>query len=373
MPERLVLSREQVIGYRLAVHDLAARGDAGAVLATGMQAHPNPRTAAWAWRLRTGAALPREGLVLVHSARAALHLHRAADANVLAGALHIDDGRSLTPATAGSFAAEIERAGVGFGSALDMVARAMRDVMSDGVPRTKGELSGAVTPLVDPRLAPWCPGCEVFHVDDLLFRAATLQATLGIPAGGEGRSASRYRQVAAAADVARPEARATVLRRFLHAFGPASPANLAAWLGMTPAAARMWWAEAEPDLVPVQVDGRPLWAHANDVAAITSAATPRGVRLLPPYDPFTELADREFAVPDQTLRRQVWRAAGIPGVLLVDGEVAGVWRQKTSGSRLTITVTEFRTLSADRRSEADADAHLLAAEAGAREAEVVFA
>ncbi len=52
----------------------------------------------------------------------------------------------------------------------------MTQVMADGRALTKGELSTAVSPMVDPRLAPLCPGCGVHHVQDALFRTATLQA-----------------------------------------------------------------------------------------------------------------------------------------------------------------------------------------------------
>ena len=41
-------------------------------------------------------------------------------------------------------------------------------------------------------------------------------------------------------------------------------------------------------------------------------------------------------------QKEVWRILGNPGALLLDGEIAGVWRAKVSGrKRVDLTVTAF--------------------------------
>ncbi|XVQ11798.1 winged helix DNA-binding domain-containing protein [Spirillospora sp. CA-255316] len=366
--------RGRVLAYRYAAHDLAPGGGRGdTVLATGLQDYPPGRTAVPALRLRTGTAEPGASAVLVHSIRGAMHLHRAADLAPLAAALRIEDGRDLPPQAIGPFGTVLAGAGITFGAALDEVAAAMREAVAGGGTPTKGELSGTVSPRVDRPLAPWCKGCGVHHVQDMLFRMATLQAGLLIEVDDGIPSRFRLRAAAEPFEPGDPaDARAGLVRAFLATSGPSHPAQLASWLACTPAAARRWWDLVADELVPVTVDGGKYWTHADHQEALKAAPAPAGVRLLPPYDPVTELADRKLLVPDDAHRKQVWRTAANPGVLLVDGEIAGVWRQRRARGRLSLRIEPFTELSAGRRRAAEADAAVIADHAGASGADLSF-
>ena len=241
----------------------------------------------------------------------------------------------------GPFFAALDRP---IGAALDEVAAAMAEVMADGARRGKGDLSTALNATVDERLRPWChglrgPPCRRRPVP---ARVATRRPA----ADPQRRRLGRLRR--RAARWPRPEdpagaARRELVRRFLRYAGPTSRDGLAAWLGLSPAAARRWWDLA--DVVPVEVDGRRLFLHPDDLDAARAAPPARGVRLLPPYDPVLELGDRDLLVPDPAHRKQVWRATANPGVVLVDGAVAGTWRRRKG----TITVTPFAPLSTKHR------------------------
>lgn len=139
-------------------------------------------------------------------------------------------------------------------------------------------------------------------------------------------------------------ARAELVRRYLRCYGPSTPAGLAAWLGVQVRDTAAWWGLVEAELVQVQYGGE-AWLLAEDLDAVRSAPGPQVVRLLPPHDPYTQLHDRETIV-DEPHRGEVWRTVGGPGTLLVDGRVAGTWRPRTSGRRLTIAVTPFGPLAA---------------------------
>ncbi|MFG2248859.1 winged helix DNA-binding domain-containing protein [Spirillospora sp. NPDC048823] len=354
--------RTQVIAYRFAAHGLGPEGRAETVLATGVQDYPPGRSASLALRLRTGQA---PDAVLVHSIRAAMHMHRAADLARLAAALRVEDGADLPPQSIGPFGAGLAQEGIAFGAALDEVATAMRAVVADGRSPTKGELSGAVSPEVDRRLTPWCEGCGVFHVQDQLFRRATLQAGLVIEVDTAAPSRFRYRPAEPFPPADPPGCRTELVRCFLATSGPAKPAQLASWLGITPGAARRWWKPVEDELRPVEVDGAQYWAHAEQIDALGAAADPSGVRLLPPYDPLTELGDRHLLVPDPALRKAVWRPAANPGIVLVDGEIAGVWRQRRKRDRLALTVEPFDALDPRQRAAAGSDAATIAGSVGA--------
>lgn len=321
------LSRAAVLAYRALAHDLerpaATPADCG-VLDVGVQDTPPGATAQRALNVRLASpgeadAAFGKALVLVHSLRGAMHVHWASDLGLLTAALRPDD-----PAD---------------GDALDEVAAAMAEVMADAEIRTKGELSAQLTRRLPPRLRPWCPGCEVQHVPDGLFRAATLPA--GLLLRPVGNRSARFVRTAAPEPAATEGARRELLRRFLRRCGPAASRDLAAWVGIMPGAARSWWVLLAGELVEVRVDGERLWMHAEDLAAAREAGIATAVRLLPPYDPLVEVAHRELLLPDPARRRQVWRPVANPGLVLLAGELAGTWRQR----KQLITVAPFRPLS----------------------------
>jgi hypothetical protein len=401
------VDRAQVLAYRFDAHGLAPStpGPVETVLASGVQDYPPGRSAALAIRLRTGRAL-ETSTVLVHSMRGAMHLHRATDLPRLVAALRIENVQDMPPQAIGPFGAELTEAGITFADALDEVAEAMRLAFTNGGPGwtpTKGELSGTVSPTVRPPLAPWCEGCGVFHIHDKLFRMATLEARLVImldtnspsmfrfhpapqlpsrtppaantdaSAGGDANARARAdTDPRADADADSAASRAELVRAFLAAFGPAKPAHLASWLSVTPAAARRWWGLIEDELRPIKVDGRRYWTHADHLQALRSAPRPDGIRLLPPYDPLTELADRELLVPDPARRKAVWKTAANPGIVLLNGEIAGVWRQRRSRDRLTLRVEPFTELPVHHRRETEPDAATIADHFGARDHDQVF-
>lgn len=376
------LRRVDVLAYRSAVSDLTAQRDDPAdcaVLDTGVQDTPPGATASRALLARVrersresvGRLAGDERFAVLHSVRGTMHLHRVADAGLLAAGLRPVDADELAVSQQGPYFLRLRDEGMTPGEAFDDVVAAMRSVMTDGRSRTKGELSGAVTSLVDGRLRAWCGGCGVEHVHDGLFRYATLGTGLAVVVGKDG---ARFRRLpSAVAVVGRDQARRVLLRRFLRACGPVGPARFAAWLGVAVAAAREVWRGVEPELVAVEVAGWTGWMHQDDVEAVGTAPRPPRLRLLPPYDPLTEIVDREFAVPDPAERKRIWRASANPGVVLRRGEFAGLWRQRTVARRLVVTVQPFEDLSGAEVDAAVADAEAMAELAGLSGARVRLA
>ncbi len=167
----------------------------------------------------------------------------------------------------------------------------------------------------------------------------------------------------------REAARAELLRRYLRCYGPSTRAGFASWLGVRAGDVDPWWCLVEDELTRVGFRGA-SWLLTEDLPALRSPVAVRGVRLLPPGDPYTQMRDRETIV-DPARHRQVWKSTGAPGTVLVDGAIAGTWRPRKSGRRLTLTVTRLQPLSARQERALRDEAALIGPLRGASSVEVV--
>lgn len=148
-----------------------------------------------------------------------------------------------------------------------------------------------------------------------------------------------------------PAALAELVRHYLHAYGPATPAHFAQWM-----AAPKRWAERafeSVELDRVTVDGVPGFVVAGDTDFPPDGVT--GVRLLPYFDAYqVGCHPRDLMFPGVAGQRAL--AGGQAGnypVLLVDGVVAGVWHQRRSGRRIQVTVEPTTPLTAAQRRTLD--------------------
>jgi hypothetical protein len=172
-------------------------------------------------------------------------------------------------------------------------------------------------------------------------------------------------------DVDPAVARAELLRRYLHCYGPSTRGDFAGWVGLGAGDVGGWWSLLEDELTQVDFGG-PTWVLTADLDALRSAPAPKGMRLLPPRDPYTQLRDRATIV-DPTHHREVWKNVGEPGTVLADGKVAGSWRPRKSGRKLTITITPFRSLPARAERLLRDEAARIAPLRGASSVDVEFA
>jgi hypothetical protein len=144
---------------------------------------------------------------------------------------------------------------------------------------------------------------------------------------------------------------AELVRRYLYAYGPATPAHLAQWL----AAPNRWAQELfdSLDLEQVIVDGKPGYVVAGDTDFPTDTVS--GLWLLPYFEAYPiGCHPRERLFPEPVRQRALGAGqAGNYPVLLIDDTVAGVWHQRRSGRRLTITVEPLSQLDATHKRALD--------------------
>lgn len=171
-------------------------------------------------------------------------------------------------------------------------------------------------------------------------------------------------------DVDPEAARAELLRRYLRCYGPSTRGDFAAWVGIRAGDTDPWWSLVENELTQVEVGGM-AWILTEDLDALRSSPMPKGVRLLPPRDPYTQMRDRETIVAKQH-HREVWKTVGEPGTVLVGGAIAGTWRPRKRGRKLTLVIKSFGSLLARDRKSLQDEAEQVAPLRGASSVDVEF-
>jgi hypothetical protein len=358
------VDRQQVMAFRIAALGLADRsGDRPAdlpVLDLGIQEY-TPGSAQVALTARTTAAPEDDRLISVWAARGAPHLHRRSDLPALV--------ERLWPLTDADASARINSAqipaGVRLGiRAFRVTAEAFREVVTAPMPR--GEASTAVSRRVPPELTYDCRGCQARHIAGNVWQHAGLAG--GVEVLSRGRDALLGPLPVAPPIPAANAGIDRLIETYLRFLGPATPAEVASYLGSSTAEIRKVWPAS---LAEVEVEGRTAWLP--ELTALVNAPAPRNVRWLPAMDPLLQARDRGVLLPERERQKQVWRALGNPGVLLVDGEFAGVWRPRMAGrKRVALTVTPFGSLSAGQRERIEEEAAQVARARDVPEATVAY-
>jgi hypothetical protein len=142
--------------------------------------------------------------------------------------------------------------------------------------------------------------------------------------------------------VSRAKALARLAERFLAAYGPAAPEDLATWSGLPVPLVREAWDLAAGGMVETTANGRSAWLPRGRVAELDTlpAAAPR-VRLLPAFDNYLlGYRDRDGIIEPKH-RERVFAGGVIRGVILADGRVIGVWKPNRQGRRVEVTLEPF--------------------------------
>ena len=183
------------------------------------------------------------------------------------------------------------------------------------------------------------------------FAFFTSELCQGPPQGNKITLARPDQWIDGYRDVDEQEALREVVRRFLHAYGPARPADFRSWFGADVSFDKL-------DVEEVDIEGHRAFVLAGD----TEFPEPqKSVRLLPEYDVYVMgFREREHLVPEP-VREHVaahgrGRYEGPAGVrfLLVDGVAAGLWERKKLAKRIVIRVAPVRRFRrADLEHEVD--------------------
>jgi hypothetical protein len=348
-PANQSVSLRELNRWTLARQMLLERADLDAVTAierlAGMQAQysPSPYIGLWS-RIR---AFKREEL------EATLAANLVYKATLMRGTLHLVSARQFDLfRLASRFPRHVWSEGPRQLAERGVDVEALREeilVALDSKALKKPELEKAFRHRVPADLPDWVAfsvivsvGAAINHHEDARF---------GHFAG------SRYRR--APLPVADPDdAMRAVVKSYLAAFGPATRADLAQWLGRS---VSLFSAALDSlELVTFQAeDGRKLVDLRE--APRPDADVPAPVRFLPKWDNLLLAYDRRERVLPEALRKTVIRKNGdVLPTFLVDGVVAGAWEAPLRGPA-SMSLTPFTTLSVkNRRAVEHEAANLLA-------------
>ena len=158
-------------------------------------------------------------------------------------------------------------------------------------------------------------------------------------------------------------ARVELLRRFLAAFGPATPHDFAKWSGLKTSEARRLIGAAGDALALVSVDGAPGWILREDLAALDRSRLDHdAVRLLGAFDSFLLAHATKEQLVAPPFYKRVYRPQGwISPVVLRGATIVGVWFSETIGRQASIRVDLFGRGSATLRRAIEREAEAIGA------------
>jgi hypothetical protein len=154
------------------------------------------------------------------------------------------------------------------------------------------------------------------------------------------------------------QARVELLRRYLRAYGPATIKDFGHWCGISMAEAR-----AIRPLLDAEVwEQNGLLILRSDLRALKKGpASDDSVHLLPYFDVYLLAHSVKDHLLHSRFYKRVYRNQGwISPVVLIDGQIAGVWKYQISRRQIDIAIELFERTNKKVRGQIEAQAHAVA-------------
>jgi len=178
----------------------------------------------------------------------------------------------------------------------------------------------------------------------LLYRAA-LEGVIcfGLDQGTEPTYVLLSDWVEQGQSLSQEAAYAELACRYLNAYGPTTPEDMATWSGLPMSKIRAAWPHIADQLMEVEVAGSPAWMLKTCAAWLDELPAPSPiVRLLPGFDIYLlGYRNRAFAVPPQYAKRINAGGGILHPTVLVDGRAVGTWKSKRKKNSLDVVVEPF--------------------------------
>ena len=378
-----VISPQQAAAFRLAVQHLADRLPKGALMdALTSSAYQNTppgaaeislyaRVAQFAPEALNDALVTSKTLLQTWSLRGAPHIYRVSQAPYYSQGLLPKTEQELVGFIQGIQPA-LEISGMKAGQVVDLTIEAIQHVLDGRIIEGKKDLDRALSTWITAQLteaqrSAWQQP-SLYAKDQSLgeamvsfaLRIAALRGLICF-AERQGQKPAFVRTdqwlgkpFSDTSDAAKNNAAsAGLLRRYLSGCGPSNSQDFSAWAGIKLDQAKRIWELLAGDIIEVQLNGKTVWLLEQDLPRLEQPPQAAGARLLPAHDPYLQLRDHAVLIANPKIQRQLWRTAGSPGLILMDGQPAALWRMRKQGTapscRLIISVTLFAAVTASAR------------------------
>jgi hypothetical protein len=148
----------------------------------------------------------------------------------------------------------------------------------------------------------------------------------------------------------REEALAEFAGRYIAARGPASAHDFAGWSGLTVSEARRGLNAAGERLRVERLQGKEMWlpASAPDAGDVPAGGPP--ALLLSIYDEYIAGYKERSAMVSEEVAGRLWAlGSALRFIIVLDGQVTGVWRRTVQRRAVQIELTAFLPLSTAQR------------------------
>jgi hypothetical protein len=143
--------------------------------------------------------------------------------------------------------------------------------------------------------------------------------------------------------VARDEALAELARRYFASHGPATLQDFRWWSGIPAADARAGFEMMKPQLAHEAVAGETYWFDPDSTVSWDPSPS---VCLLPAYDEYYLGYKARDAVLDPKYDKGAVSSAGVfRPLIVIDGQIVGVWNRTVKKEAVAIDLSPFRSLT----------------------------
>ncbi len=239
------------------------------------------------------------------------------------------------------------------------IITAIKLALSKG-PTTREELADFVESEVGPEARPWVDTGYYLAVKLLAYEG---HVCFGPDLAGKSSIVLIKDWIPHQQTIGKENAENTILTKYLHCYGPATPQDFRTWSGLNMTAIKQIWERLSDQLLELKLDGKAIWILSEDFDQLIQASEREklALRLLPNFDSFL-LAhkDKGHIVGRKNYKRVFKKAAWIASIVLMNGAAIGIWQQKRTTKKLKITVEPFHKLTEIQKNAIEAEVQYLA-------------
>jgi len=241
----------------------------------------------------------------------------------------------------------------------DALTALIMDTLSSG-PLGRPAIIAAVRPKVSKRVRSWMEN---------VWSMVRIPVAEGLICYGRGESkeisfirVDRWLPDLKAKSISETEAQCALFRKYLRAYGPATPADFSHWAGIPMQQAKSLPALLASELEEIPGEKKSCFLLREDVAALNRRSGKQNcIRLLPSFDTYLLAHRAKDHLLSTKHYKRVYRNQGwISAVVLFNGAVAGVWSYKLEGKKLLVEIEPFGRFLPTVRSAIKREAERLA-------------